>query len=174
MNFLTEDEVEKLATAITYPENHPSGRGAAPSGRTEFPEYGLFVRFAAHAGPARASSGSLRTCPLDLLRRRVEVTESLSEVKGRLVFGPTKTYLTRIRSFDAGRRHLSIHQKVPPTWENWCCQTPNRPQGRRHLLDATIIAQVGRLGGVFDDRNAVANAGLVLPMTLAERLGLKN
>jgi hypothetical protein len=26
---------------------------------------------------------------------------------------------------------------------------------------------------VFDDRNAVANAGLVLPMTLAERLGLK-
>ena len=26
---------------------------------------------------------------------------------------------------------------------------------------------------VFDDRNAVANGGLVLPMTLAERLGLK-
>ena len=45
-------------------------------------------------GRAWASSGSLRTCPLDLLRRRVEVTESLSEVKGRLVFGPTKTYLT--------------------------------------------------------------------------------
>ncbi len=50
MNFLTEDEVEKLATAITYPENHPSGRGAGPSGRTEFPEYGLFVRFAAYTG----------------------------------------------------------------------------------------------------------------------------
>jgi hypothetical protein len=26
---------------------------------------------------------------------------------------------------------------------------------------------------VFDDRNAVANAGLVLPMTLAGRLGLR-
>src|SRR5271168_1970145 len=26
---------------------------------------------------------------------------------------------------------------------------------------------------IFDDRNAVANAGLVLPMTLAARLGLK-
>jgi integrase len=30
-----------------------------------------------------------------LLRRRVEVTESVSEVKGRLVFGPTKTYQNR-------------------------------------------------------------------------------
>jgi hypothetical protein len=29
------------------------------------------------------------------------------------------------------------------------------------------------LGVVFDDRNAVANGGLVLPMTLADRLGLK-
>ncbi len=34
-----------------------------------------------------------------------------------------------------------------------------------HRLDALEV--------VFDDRNAVANAGLVLPMTLADRLGLK-
>ena len=33
--------------------------------------------------------------------------------------------------------------------------------------------KLGALEVVFDDRNAVANAGLVLPMTLAERLGLK-
>ena len=33
--------------------------------------------------------------------------------------------------------------------------------------------KLGALEVIFDDRNAVANGGLVLPMTLAERLGLK-
>ena len=56
MHFLSEDEVEKLATAITYPEKHPSGHGAAPLGRAEFPEYGLLVQFAAYTGLARANS----------------------------------------------------------------------------------------------------------------------
>jgi integrase len=95
MHFLSEDEVEKLATAITYPEKHPSGHGAAPTGRTEFPEYGLLVRFAAHTGLRAGELGALRTGQLDLLRRREEVTEFVSEVKGRLVFGPTKTYQNR-------------------------------------------------------------------------------
>ena len=88
-------KVEKLATAITYPEKHPSGNGAAPSGRTEFPEYSLLVRFAAYTGLRAGELGALRVCRLDLLRRRVEVTESVSEVKGHLVFGPTKTYQNR-------------------------------------------------------------------------------
>ncbi len=95
MHFLSEDEVEKLASAITYPEKHPSGNGAAPGGRTEFPEYSLLVRFAAYTGLRAGELGALRTSRLDLLRRRVEVTESVSEVKGRLVFGPTKTYQNR-------------------------------------------------------------------------------
>jgi integrase len=92
MHFLSENEVEELATAITYPEKHPSGHGAAPSGRTEFPEYALLVRLAAYTGLRAGELGALRTCRLDLLRRRVEVTESVSEVRGRLVSGPTKTY----------------------------------------------------------------------------------
>ena len=33
--------------------------------------------------------------------------------------------------------------------------------------------RLGALEVVFDDRNAVANGGLVLPMTLADRLGLE-
>ena len=33
--------------------------------------------------------------------------------------------------------------------------------------------KLGALEVIFDDRNAVANGGLVLPMTLAERLGLE-
>ena len=50
---------------------------------------------------------------------------------------------------------------------------PHDHQARRHLSDATIIAKLDALGVVFDDRNAVANGGLVLLMTLADRLGLK-
>ena len=90
-----EREGRETRTAITYPEKHPSGNGAAPSGRTEFPEYSLLVRFAAYTGLRAGELGALRVGRLDLLRRRVEVTESVSEVKGHLVFGPTKTYQNR-------------------------------------------------------------------------------
>ncbi len=95
MHFLNEDEVEDLAAAITYPEKLLGGNGAAPTGRTEFPEYGLLVRFAAYTGLRAGELAALRACRLDLLRRRVEVIESVSEVRGRLVFGPTKTYQSR-------------------------------------------------------------------------------
>ena len=89
-----ERKVEKLATAIAYPEKHPSGNGAAPSGRADFPEYGLLVRFAAYTGLPRGRADGATDLPARLVRRRVEVTESVSEVKGRLVFGPTKTAKT--------------------------------------------------------------------------------
>jgi integrase len=39
--------------------------------------------------------GALRAGGIDFLRRRVEVIEAVSEVNGRLVFGPTKTYQNR-------------------------------------------------------------------------------
>ena len=61
---------------------------------------------------------------------------------------------------------------MPPTWENWCRQTTIQTQERRHLSDATIIAKLDALDVVSMTRNAVANGGLVLPMTLAGRLGL--
>ena len=64
--------------------------GATQRGRTEFPEYGLLVRFAAYTDLRAGELGALPTCRLDLLRRRVEVTESVSEAKGRLVFGPNQ------------------------------------------------------------------------------------
>jgi integrase len=37
----------------------------------------------------------MRVGRLDLLRRSVDVRESLADVKGKLVFGPTKTYANR-------------------------------------------------------------------------------
>jgi integrase len=95
MHFLTEEQVEDLAAAIALPESRAGGHGAAPHWRTELPEYGLLVRFAAYTGLRAGELGALRTGRIDLLRRRVEVVESVSEVNGRLVFGPTKTYQNR-------------------------------------------------------------------------------
>ena len=78
MHFLTLDEVHGLASAIRRPE------------------YGLLVRFAALTGLRAGELGALRVGRLQLLRGRVEVAETVSEVTGHgLVYGPTKTYERR-------------------------------------------------------------------------------
>jgi integrase len=85
MVFLTPAQVEDLATAITNPS-----RGGS------YPAYGLLVRFAAYSGLRAGEITALRVSRLDLMRGRVDVAESLSEVPGRgLVYGPTKTYHRR-------------------------------------------------------------------------------
>lgn len=95
MHFLTEAQVEALAVAIAHPLIRLGGNGATPQWRTEFPDYGLLVRFAAYSGLRAGELEALRVRRLDLLRGRAEVAESVSEVNGRLVFGPTKTYQNR-------------------------------------------------------------------------------
>jgi integrase len=76
MHVLTAAEVERLAEAIGAP-------------------WALLVRFAAYTGLRAGEIGALRVGRLDLLRNRVEVAESLADVKGHLVFGTTKTYERR-------------------------------------------------------------------------------
>jgi|SRR4029450_9804380 hypothetical protein len=43
---------------------------------------------------------------------------------------------------------------------------------RRHFLDV-ILPTLDQLDIAFDDTHAIANAGLLLPVTLAERLGIQ-
>jgi len=78
MHFLTMDELLRLADAMKRPE------------------YGLMVRFAGLTGLRAGEVGALRIGRLDLLRRRAEVLENVSEVTGYgLVYGPPKTYERR-------------------------------------------------------------------------------
>src|SRR4051812_34885795 len=78
MQFLTMDELLRLADAMKRPE------------------YGLLGRFAGLTGLRAGEIGALRVGRLDLLRRRVEVLEAVSEVSGYgLVYGPPKTYERR-------------------------------------------------------------------------------
>jgi integrase len=73
VHFLTARQVEDLAAAID-------------------PRYGLLVRFAAYTGLRAGELVALRVRHLNLLRGRCEVGKSATEVDGRLVWGPTKTY----------------------------------------------------------------------------------
>jgi integrase len=76
MLFLTPSEILDLADAIT-------------------PPFGTLVIFAAYTGLRAGEIGAMRVGRLDLLRGTAQVHESLADVKGKLVFGPTKTYAHR-------------------------------------------------------------------------------
>lgn len=58
-------------------------------------EYGTVVRTLAYCGLRFGELAALRVSSLDLLRRRLTVSESATEVAGRMVFGPTKSQLVR-------------------------------------------------------------------------------
>jgi integrase len=76
MHFLTARQVEDLAAAID-------------------PRYELLVRLAAYTGLRAGELVALRVRHLNLLPGRCEVGESATEVDGRLVWGPPKTYARR-------------------------------------------------------------------------------
>jgi integrase len=57
--------------------------------------YAGFVAVQGVLGARFGEAAALRRRSVDLLRRRLVVSESLTEVGGRLSFGPTKTHATR-------------------------------------------------------------------------------
>lgn len=74
--FLTHEQVSQLAEACG--------------------PYELFVTFLAYTGLRWGEFAALRAKHVDLLRRRVTVAESASEVQGVMAFGPTKTHQRRV------------------------------------------------------------------------------
>lgn len=77
MLFLTAEEVERLATAIR-------------------PEYSTLVYVFAYGGLRWGELAALRRRRCHLLQSRLEIAESVSEARGELHFGSTKTYRTRM------------------------------------------------------------------------------
>lgn len=72
MHFLTAEQVEQLADAITDPTARPAGHGAGPNWRTHLPEYGMLIRLAAYTGLRAGeigASGCCLTAGLDTLGR---------------------------------------------------------------------------------------------------------
>ena len=73
--FLTHDQVSRLAASAGSHELH--------------------VRFLAYTGLRWGEFAALRVKNVDLMRRRVVIAESASEVQGVMAFGPTKTHQRR-------------------------------------------------------------------------------
>ncbi|MCP4306392.1 MAG: site-specific integrase [bacterium] len=92
MLFLTEDQVLALAEEIQDPP--PLQRGASHR-EGGYPDYAILVLFAAYTGLRAGEIGALRVSRINLMRRRVEVSESADEAHGGFNVGPTKTYSTR-------------------------------------------------------------------------------
>jgi integrase len=92
MVFLNEDQVMALAEAIQNPP--PLQRGATHR-EGGYPDYALLIRFAAFTGLRAGEICALRVSRIDLVRRRVEVSESADEAHGGFNIGPTKTYSRR-------------------------------------------------------------------------------
>jgi integrase len=74
--YFEPDVVERIASSVGEP-------------------YDLFVRLLGKLGPRYGEAAALRRRCVNLLTRRLTVEESLAEVSGRLVFGPTKTHAMR-------------------------------------------------------------------------------
>jgi site-specific recombinase XerC len=86
MQFLTAEEVFAVAHEIANPP-----RPRSQPLRT-YPHYGLLVRFAAFTGLRAGEIGALRIGRVNPLHRWVEVAESAEEIRGKLVYGPPKSW----------------------------------------------------------------------------------
>ena len=94
--FLTADEVNALVSATRAP-------------------YGFLILFAAYTGLRPSELCGLRVSKLDLLRRRVEVSETLMQINGETVIGPTKSDAVRnvpVPAFlrDAAGEYLALRR----------------------------------------------------------------
>jgi integrase len=74
--YFEPDIVERIAAAMPRP-------------------YDLFVRVLGTLGPRYGEAAALRRRSVNLLTRRLSIEESMAEVSGRVIFGPTKSHATR-------------------------------------------------------------------------------
>lgn len=92
MIFLTEEQVMALAIEIEDPPPLQRGHSHREGG---YPDFALLVRFAAFTGLRAGELGALRVSRINLMRRRVEVSESADEANGSFNVGSTKNYSRR-------------------------------------------------------------------------------
>lgn len=127
MRFLTAEEVSDLASVIDE-------------------QYRALVMTAAYAGCRFGELAGLKTHRLDLLRRTLTVTESLSEVRGQVRLAPPKTAAARrqlaLPKFltEELNHHLAIW---PPTAEGFVFSSPQGgPLLRRNFRRRTWLPAV--------------------------------
>jgi integrase len=98
--FLDAQQLDDLAQAIAEP-------------------YSTFVYLLGYGGLRWGEATALRRRRIDVLRARVEIAESVAEVGGKLMYGPTKTYRSRTVTLPRSLRdmlntHLTEHVAPGP------------------------------------------------------------
>ena len=177
MVFLTADQVMTLADEIANP---PIRKRGGEHRRSTYPEYGLLVRFAAFTGLRAGEIGALKVRRLDLMRRRVEVSESASEAHGKFEVGATKTYERRNVPVPAALIDQLVHHIAGKGPDDFVFEGPDGGPVRhsnwypRHFKPAVV--QAGLPDGTrFHDLRHTYAAMLIAqgahPRAMMERLG---
>ena len=95
LTVLTVEQVERLAREIEHPVFKPAGHGARAAAPDHRPDLALAVRLAAYGGPRAGELWALRRRSVDLAGPALLITESVTEVRGKLVVTPPKTGVSR-------------------------------------------------------------------------------
>jgi site-specific recombinase XerC len=77
-------------------------------------DYALFIETLGVCGLRFGEAIALRRSRINLEAARIEVSESATEVNGRLTFGPTKTYETRLVTLPTSRRTVRVMRWYSP------------------------------------------------------------
>ncbi|MDF1597099.1 MAG: tyrosine-type recombinase/integrase [Acidimicrobiia bacterium] len=162
MRFLSPDEIEKLADAID-------------------PRYRTLVLTGAYTGLRPGELLGLKVSRLNMLRRQVQVVETLTEVKGQVRLGPPKSKASRrtvtMPAFlvEEFAQHLAQYRDP----DDWVFSSPQggpvrRTNFRRRFWLPAVRASVGEPLRFHDLRHshaALLIAQGVHPKVLQDRLG---
>ena len=179
---LAIEQIRALANEIENPPIKLAGNGAAPSGRHHFPEYGLLIRLAAFSGLRAAELAGLKVKAVDLEGGILRVTETLSEVDGRLYAVPPKTYQARAVSIPSVLVHelrehiMQLNGDVDDYVFRASAGGPLRWRSfyKRHFKPATLRAGLPNETRFHDLRHTAAAfmiAANAHPRAIMERLG---
>ena len=121
LTVLTVEQVERLAREIEHPVFKPAGHGARVAAPSHRPDLSLAVRLAAYGGPRAGELWALRRRSVDLTGPALLITESVTEVGGKLVVTPPKTGVSRRVPLPAALREplaaqLATRPEDPDAW----------------------------------------------------------
>lgn len=121
LTVLTVEQVEALAREIEHPVFKPAGHGARVAAPDHRPDLALAVRLAAYGGLRAGELWALRRRSVDLDGPALLVTESVTEVRGKLVVTPPKTSVSRRVPLPSVLRepladHLATRPSDPAAW----------------------------------------------------------
>ena len=146
------------------------------------PRFRSLVLVAGYTGLRAGGLGALRVGRIDLVRRRLVVDESLAEVNGTLVFGPTKTHASRAVALPPFLcRTVAEHlARYPPSADGLVFTSPTGRPLRHDLFYARhfkpAVARAGLPPALrFHDLRHTCAAMLIAqgahPRAMMERLG---